>query len=199
LIIYMNNILEDILEEVLKAASNQGQQEQAKVCGASGAAASQASPLTAFFKIIEPNLSDLESTLAQKLGCNKDVMRDNIMDGVSCIAKTAGGGAPVKADVALVGESYNVYIDLPGVNKSDIDISISSDKSLVVSVVRKPHTEVATYVQREIKVGKLERVVTVPKNADINTIKATYENGVLVIKMNKIDVNTRTFRKIAVL
>lgn len=208
----MNSIIEDIIGEVMKAASSQQQQEAREKASSSRQAASESSasgpsPLTAFFKIIEPNLSDLESVVAQQLGCDKDAMHESIN---KCISSAAGhlkegsrasayNCGNVSVDIALVGDLYKAFVDMPGVEKGDVEVLVSNDNKILVRAIRKPHLEVANYLERSIKIGKIERTVMLPTNANLNSISAVLSNGVLCLTVPKVEVNGGSYKKVNVL
>ncbi len=70
--------------------------------------------------------------------------------------------------------------DLPGVTLEDVDITLE-DHTLTVSGVRKGVAEEAPHLLLELPYGEFRRAVTVPEGSEVDSIKATYKNGVLEI------------------
>jgi HSP20 family protein len=83
-------------------------------------------------------------------------------------------------------KGYYLEIDLPGVKKEDIDISVN-DGVLVVSGERKleKKEEKPNYTRIESFFGRFERAFKLPNDADLDNIEAKYEDGVLKIFIPK--------------
>ncbi len=79
-------------------------------------------------------------------------------------------------------KGYYLEIDLPGVKKENIDISVN-DGVLTVSGERKleKKEEKENYTRIESFFGRFERSFKLPPDADLDNIEAKYENGVLKI------------------
>ncbi len=92
-------------------------------------------------------------------------------------------------DIKATRDQYIITMDLPGMNKSAINIETQGNE-LIVSGERKQETQennkAEHYYRRERSFGYFSRTIPLPKNADKTKINATYKNGVLVIKINKI-------------
>jgi HSP20 family protein len=94
--------------------------------------------------------------------------------------------------------AYHVDVDLPGVKKEDINIDINEGK-LTISGQRELKEEVKEedYYKVETSFGKFQRVFTLPENADIETITASSENGVLEVVIPKLE-KEKNIKKIEV-
>lgn len=88
-------------------------------------------------------------------------------------------------DVYEFVDRFVILVELPGVNKEDIDITLR-DGILKISGVRKEmYNENRVKIhQMEISYGYFERVVEVG-DVDEKNIKADFRNGVLVITIFK--------------
>jgi len=77
-------------------------------------------------------------------------------------------------------KGYYLEIDLPGVNKEDIEISVN-EGILTVSGERKLQRkeEKENYTRIESFFGRFERSFKLPADADAENIEAKFENGVL--------------------
>jgi HSP20 family protein len=77
-----------------------------------------------------------------------------------------------------------VKVDLPGISKDDINISIKGDM-LTVYGDRKTNEKIdeEDYHYHQRSHGKFRRDIQLPQGIDIENIKASYENGVLDIVM----------------
>jgi len=101
-------------------------------------------------------------------------------------------GQTFKIDVRETKTEYIVDADVPGVKKSDIDISFSDGElSIVVNKVEKIENledDQSNYVIRERKCSSMTRNVYLP-NAMPESVKAKLEDGVLTITVVKEEKN----------
>ncbi len=86
------------------------------------------------------------------------------------------------ADVYEDEAEYTVAIDLPGIDRSSLEISIDENR-LAVKGVRP--AEENTQHRRECPRGSFLRSFTVPASVDQKEIKADYKDGVLVVHLPK--------------
>ncbi len=96
------------------------------------------------------------------------------------------------ADVQETDEALVVTMDMPGVEKQDIDISVVEDE-LRVSGQRKSEAEVTEqdYHRRERTYTRFERRVLLPASIKSEEARATLNNGVLEITLPKASVPNR--------
>ncbi len=117
-------------------------------------------------------LQDIERRLGAVLNVNKPVQKVDIFTPA----------VNEKADE----KGYYLEVDLPGVKKEDIDISVN-DGVLTISGERKleKKEEKDNYTRIESFFGRFERAFKLPNDADLENIDAKYENGVLNIFIPK--------------
>ena len=89
-------------------------------------------------------------------------------------------------------ESYTVAIDLPGVNKNDIDLSISND-IMTISGERKSND-----VSDNINYGPFTKSLYVPEDANTKKICAKMKDGVLLVTIPKSKVIVEDIQKISI-
>ena len=96
------------------------------------------------------------------------------------------------ADVHETEEALVVTMDMPGVEKQDINISVVEDE-LQISAQRKSETEAneQDYHRRERTYTRFERRVLLPESIKTEEARATLTNGVLQITLPKVSVITR--------
>jgi len=89
-------------------------------------------------------------------------------------------------------DTFTVEIDLPGVEKEDINVSVEGDY-LVVTAERKMKKEVKEndYYLVESKFGKFYRTFYLSDDIDRDSIDAKYENGRLTITFEKVEAKKR--------
>jgi len=75
-------------------------------------------------------------------------------------------------------------VELPGLDKDDIDVSIS-DHTLTVKAEKKHEEEIKdkNYYRVERSHGAIRRVVELPVGVETEQIKAQFKNGLLEIRM----------------
>lgn len=89
-------------------------------------------------------------------------------------------------DVIEEEDRLRVVADLPGFEKSDIQVYIE-DGDLVIRAVRKEEKEERekNYIRKERRYGEVYRRIPLPVEVDEDRIKARYNNGVLEIEIPK--------------
>ena len=90
------------------------------------------------------------------------------------------------ADVYEVESSYVVAVDLPGIDRSTLDVSID-DNRLTIKGSR-PDIQQSSH-RDECPRGKFLRTFSVPALVDQTSIKADYKDGVLEVKLPKRSEN----------
>ena len=96
-------------------------------------------------------------------------------------------------------EAYHIDVDLPGINKEDVEISV--DKNiLTISGKREVKEEVQeeNYYRVESSYGTFSRSFTLPEKVDVENIRAASDNGVLEIIVPKLTVLTDSVQKIEI-
>ncbi len=83
--------------------------------------------------------------------------------------------------------NFHLEVDLPGVKKDEINIQIEDDL-LIVSAVRHYKNELSRddYYICESSFGKIQRHYVLPDNIDKEKIDASFNDGRLVIELEKI-------------
>ena len=77
-----------------------------------------------------------------------------------------------------------VRADLPGMKREDIEVAVEGDL-LIIRGHRKEEKEVKEedYYRSERSVGQFARTFSLPEGVEADNIQATYQNGVLEVKM----------------
>ena len=108
--------------------------------------------------------------------------------------ETRGISFPV--DIDETENAYQLKADLPGLDKSDIEIDLR-ENTLTVSAERKAENEAESRsVWRERIVGKLSRTVHLPQQVDPDGVQATYNAGCLHVSLPKLAATSA--RKISI-
>ena len=100
-------------------------------------------------------------------------------------------------DVAEGGEHFVVRADLPGVEESDVNVELE-DNVLTISGERKSDSEERTdgYHRIERAYGSFSRSLTLPEGIAAEAIRASFDKGVLEVRIPKPE--QRKPRKVAI-
>lgn len=113
-------------------------------------------------------------------------------------AAAFGEGRIPKMDVVDQDATLLVRAELPGVNKEDIEVSLS-DNLLTISTQSRQETrkeEKGKYQRREIHQGSFSRSITLPVNVDAAKATAKFRDGVLELSFPKVEAAKRRSIKI---
>jgi HSP20 family protein len=82
--------------------------------------------------------------------------------------------------------TFHVEVDLPGAKQEEIDIKIEDDM-LIVTALRSYKDELSRedYYICESSFGKMERRFILPESVDTDKVNASFEDGRLVIELQK--------------
>lgn len=111
---------------------------------------------------------------------------DRFLDRISSRSRN-----PVKfipsADIVESTQNIRVYLSLPGVIEEDIDLTVV-DQSLTIRGERESPYDTERQSPRAVeeRYGFFERKFNLPVEADLSTLRATYDAGVLTITVLKI-------------
>lgn len=92
-----------------------------------------------------------------------------------------------KMDISETEQAFIIHAELPGVQKEDIKISISEDKTLSITGEKKNPSKykTKTLFRMECFYGTFHRTFTVPEHIQSSSIKADFTNGILEISLPK--------------
>jgi HSP20 family protein len=104
----------------------------------------------------------------------KDVLDtiDSVWNGVATTATSEFKETP---------EAFFLSMDLPGVNKSNLDIQVEGE-NLVINGTRK-----RVMPEGEPQEQKISRTFVLPKHVDVDKIQAHCEDGVLYLALPKLE------------
>ena len=94
---------------------------------------------------------------------------------------TAGAGAFPPINVFQQGDNLVVILELPGVNKSDLEVQAKDNTIRISGKKQVSYQEGASLHRRERHSGVFDRTLTVPIQIDADRIKAEYRDGVLAL------------------
>jgi HSP20 family protein len=104
--------------------------------------------------------------------------------------------APGKIDLDLIDadDSFYVKVNLPGVDKDEIDVEVS-DRELKIAAYFGDNSDTedcdkkdCVFLIKGRTYGPAKRVITLPTKVKMNDAKAEYSNGVLFLELPKVEV-----------
>ena len=116
-----------------------------------------------------------------------DTSYDELFRGFFKPVRVEGAPAPVmiKMDVTETENGYVVHSEMPGVKKEDIDVAIDGNQVTITAEVKQEweKKEGDRMLRNERYFGNVYRSFTLPVELDESACGATYDNGVLELKL----------------
>ena len=102
---------------------------------------------------------------------------------------SAAAGAVPAMDVTERENEYVIRMDMPGVSREDIDITLAEGVLTVSGEVKRQHEEKAgdRLIREERCYGKLSRSVRLGSHIDDKKVSASYKDGVLELTLPKAE------------
>ena len=129
-----------------------------------------------------------------------DRMFDDFLDGgLLRPGFTGWQGLTPAVDIDETEKEMVVTAELPGVNEKDVEVSLAGDLLTIKGEKKAEHEEKngdSTYMERRF--GSFARSVRLPFDAGDEKVDATFDNGVLTIRVPKPAELQRAVRKIEV-
>jgi len=103
-----------------------------------------------------------------------------------------------RVDILDRDKELIVRAELPGVEKDDVEVTISGDR-LMIEAERKFEEEETkeTFYRHELGYGELMRTIALPVGIDAEHIKAELKDGILSVVLPKIQAAERHTVKVA--
>jgi len=89
-------------------------------------------------------------------------------------------------DIIEDAEAITLYADMPGVKKSDVDIDVREGILTLTAPVR-PINDAFQPLLKEYEIGGFTRRFSLSEKVDTESINARMDNGVLVLKLPKME------------
>ncbi|MCP3870303.1 MAG: Hsp20/alpha crystallin family protein [Gammaproteobacteria bacterium] len=105
----------------------------------------------------------------------------------SSIRAVAQGTFP-PINVGTTPDRVDVFVFVPGIDSSSLDISIQRNLLTIAGVRRLITEEGANYYRNERFDGEFRRVITLPEDVDQEHVEADYTNGVLHVVIQRREV-----------
>jgi len=94
------------------------------------------------------------------------------------------------AEVRETESGYSICLELPGVERTSIDVK-ATDRNLVISAERRaPGEETAAALLSEFRYGTWSRSFRFPSGINREAVQATYRDGLLTVEVPKAQTLT---------
>nr|QJW70210.1 heat shock protein 17 [Blastocladiella emersonii] len=126
-------------------------------------------------------------------------MGSSALDFPSVRAGGAGALYAPRLDMRETDKAFEVKADLPGIPRENVKIEVRDGNTLVLSGETKMDAErrEGTWHVQERSMGKFMRAIPLPPTANLESVKAKFDAGVLCIEIPKKE-EAATSRKIEI-
>ena len=123
------------------------------------------------------SIRDFDSLFNRYLGNRASVIRNTKPDSWS-----------IPLDVVKDGDSLVVTASVPGTTKDDIDVSVDENVLTIKAETSSSSSDESEgYLLRERRTGSYYRAIKLPETVDYENAESTFQNGVLTIKLPKLE------------
>lgn len=97
------------------------------------------------------------------------------------------------AELTETKETFELKLELPGMNKSDIDVQAMANRIVVSGERQAPEAE---NLRSEFAYGKFQRAIALPKTIQNTEVTAQYNNGILHLTLPKTEAEKNRVVKV---
>ncbi len=99
------------------------------------------------------------------------------------------GGFTPRVDIMEDDNNVYFFIEVPGMTKDDLKISVNEEKLLTIKgkKTRPNENENKNYITSERVFGEFQREFILADNSDTENIQASFENGILELIIPKLE------------
>lgn len=90
------------------------------------------------------------------------------------------------ADILQKDDAYFIILDMPGVDKEDLEISVDNKSLTVEAKTSYPEVKNEKYLEHEFSNVQYTRKFTLSDSVDKNNIEAQLKNGLLRLHLPKV-------------
>lgn len=96
----------------------------------------------------------------------------------------ADGLLKPQVDIGATNKEYTITVEVPGVSEKDVNVEITGNIMTIRGEKKQEKEEKdKNYYRVERSYGSFQRVLSLPEDADQDDVKATFNKGVLTVKM----------------
>jgi HSP20 family protein len=85
------------------------------------------------------------------------------------------------------GDDFVVIAEVPGLQKSDLDIQVKDNAIRIAGSKTVHYPEKASLHRRERSAGRFDRAFTIPVRIDADRVKAEYRDGILALYLPRAE------------
>lgn len=125
---------------------------------------------------------------------------DRLAEQMGMFPFEGSGGLSAKTDLYRKDGKLCVEAELPGIKPEDVELHVYGDRLTLSAEKRSERTEGTegkSYFRSERSWGKVERVISFPVEADPDSAKASFKDGVLTIEVDEKQED-RAHKKVAI-
>lgn len=123
----------------------------------------------------------------EKYGTANDIQELlSLRDGVGALLESHAVNTTLqpRADLLDLGSAFQLHLEVPGVQLTDLEIAVQEDE-LLVAGLRQPELVAGNTVFSERRVGPFQRTISLPQPVDAESGTAHLASGVLVVTLPK--------------
>lgn len=109
----------------------------------------------------------------------------------------SGAGPYPPVNVFRKGEDFLIITEVPGINKSDLEIEVKGNTLRIAGTKKIDYSEKASLHRRERLAGRFDRTVTVPIQIEPDGVKAECRDGILALFLPRAERDKPKSIKIA--
>ena len=96
----------------------------------------------------------------------------------------AGGMLKPQVDIGATDKEYSITVEVPGVSEKAVKVEISGNTMTIHGEKKQEKEEKnKNFYKVERSYGSFQRILSLPEDADQEDVKATFDKGVLTIKL----------------
>lgn len=104
------------------------------------------------------------------------------------VNRSSGATFVPTAEISETPDAIHLKVEVPGMEAKDLDVQVMAD-AVSISGERKSETRQQEdgVVRSEFRYGRFQRVLSLPARVRNDQVEAEYKNGILSLKLPKID------------
>lgn len=129
----------------------------------------------------------------RELGRLFEQMQENVEDAgqwwqMPALPAGASAASSVAVDLEDAGEEFVLTAELPGFDADDVDVRVTDDTVHLDAERETEATETeGEFVRRERRRASVERSIPLPASVHADDVSATFENGLLTVRLPKAE------------
>ena len=139
-----------------------------------------------------PNFEQLLGNAMRAFSGNMDNDPLSTREVMNSFMNLSDSGMCPPCDVVENEEEMLIYLDVPGIDKSTVDVDFRNNKMIIKGTRYKPYDHDTR--RSEISYGNFEKKISIPMIVSCReNVKVTLKNGVLKIRIDKCAENENGF------